>query len=667
MMPSLFRRNRKQTAPDGEENTPSPVEEVEPPSRPLLVDLGSRKARYAGDAGGRWYLSCLHEPVLLELTSSGEISRQLDCPPVDRVVSPSPGGRLVALDWQHAWGRDRGRASPGDRRHARGVDVESGRELWRMEGGLAGLVGEEHALGRDSVLPGAEYCLFELSTGKRLWSTRTYEPAVASDAGHVFILEQDGTITALELESGRQVWSCEPPRELRVAGNLCRVLAPAKEGVWYAAHPADERAALVLLSSATGAQIDVHAFDGWVEQIASFRDGLLVVHESGVAFLSGGQVRELRELVTNVAEVTCQAGATGLAAYARPSSTFAWSATAGEEVGRLQLLQLDNEWDQLRVTGDMATLCNASRYLRFPLGHGAEQPGPVEADLAAPRAADEQLEPAEVVFAGPSLVVVQHPDRGRFTLKIAETGLERGAAVQLGGFVAGPGEAATVLEYENPAGEVIRATTGPASDIQPTASGTVVIGQPRQPRQPRAPGVPAAIEQLAATLAAFELIPAISRARLARVSRRLFPAGEVAGCAAACLLQELNQDDGGLSRGFIAHDWRFGQETDDVVAELARCLPDEPVTFSQTGSEPDALRIRVSRGGEATETWVDLEDGGLDAVVDFLNGQLARAGARRRIFALETDGDWHAYIVRTPEEIAQMKERGLSGVRGADR
>ena len=102
---------------------------------------------------------------------------------------------------------------------------------------------------------------------------------------------------------------------------------------------------------------------------------------------------------------------------------------------------------------------------------------------------------------------------------------------------------------------------------------------------------------------------------------------------------------GGLRFGFLSHDWRFGQETDDVVAELARCLEGEPLTFEKAWVEQ-----------------VDLEEGGLDAVAAFINDKLAAASARRRIFSLETDGDWHAYIVRTPREMKAMVARGFRGL-----
>ena len=50
-----------------------------------------------------------------------------------------------------------------------------------------------------------------------------------------------------------------------------------------------------------------------------------------------------------------------------------------------------------------------------------------------------------------------------------------------------------------------------------------------------------------------------------------------------------------------------------------------------------------------------------DAIAHWMNFRLGEAGARRRIFSLQTGGDSSCYVVATPEDGATMKKRGVRG------
>jgi hypothetical protein len=58
-------------------------------------------------------------------------------------------------------------------------------------------------------------------------------------------------------------------------------------------------------------------------------------------------------------------------------------------------------------------------------------------------------EPAEVLFASASMIVVKHASRGNFTLKVVNTGLQKGETVELSGFVPPPRNTVRRLRYRH--------------------------------------------------------------------------------------------------------------------------------------------------------------------------------------------------------------------------
>src|SRR5262249_26199009 len=64
-------------------------------------------------------------------------------------------------------------------------------------------------------------------------------------------------------------------------------------------------------------------------------------------------------------------------------------------------------------------------------------------------------------------------------------------------------------------------------------------------------------------------------------------------------LYYLDRDERRLADGYIEHDWRFGQETDDVVAELAELVGGKPLLVqTDGGADTGVLLARAQDGRE---------------------------------------------------------------------
>lgn len=115
-----------------------------------------------------------------------------------------------------------------------------------------------------------------------------------------------------------------------------------------------------------------------------------------------------------------------------------------------------------------------------------------------------------------------------------------------------------------------------------------------------------------------------------------------------------------LSDGYLRHDWRFGQETDDVLAEIAALLPGAPVPRQLGWTERDTtelgyheriatLQLARTDGGECTLDVRSLED-----IIDFVNARLDDASWPKKLYSLDTQGDWHAYLALTHAAAQQL-------------
>jgi hypothetical protein len=617
-------------------------------SAPLVVDFTPRRFVYAGDVGAQWFASALHEPRVVALNNAGQVVERFECPFVDRVVSV--GDSLLGLAWAYAWGRRWGH-SLGEREDAAGYDVRSGRRLWHLGGGISGLIGNDLAIGRETPRADAPHHIFDLRTGDKRWSFSGWEPVVSSDAEVLYVLAREGSITAYEIPTGKQRWCFEPPEHRRVKGYLCRALAITERGIWYVSHPADEHAVLTCLSRTSGEPVDEREFRGWVNNLVAVGDALILHHEFGLAVVDGSRDGEVKVLTSSHPDASVRGDGIGAALLADATLVVVSSASASPN-----MFTLAGSWKTFHIDKGVVTLGDGSRLLRWPLSFNGARTT-VEAKVVTAEQQRAPLEAASVVFSGPALVLVEHPSRGRFTLKVANTGLAKGDAVAIGGFVPGPTSSTIATELSYTSGGQTKHVA-----IGATAGGSGNVVKVAERTKERRERVPPSVRRLIESLTTHHLMKVMSDAEISKLSLRMSSA-TVGTTATAEVLRLVHGDrQNALAFGFLSHDWRFGQETQDVIAEFAACLKGEPIRFEQIETKPNALRVRSSRLDSRDDDWIDLEDRGLDAVARFLNEKLEGAMARRRVFSLETDGDWHAFIVRTGDEVAAMREAGVPGI-----
>jgi hypothetical protein len=108
-----------------------------------------------------------------------------------------------------------------------------------------------------------------------------------------------------------------------------------------------------------------------------------------------------------------------------------------------------------------------------------------------------------------------------------------------------------------------------------------------------------------------------------------------------------------IEDGFLTHDWRFGQETDDVIAEICARLGGPPL-FEQLAVSEGAIEVRDRAG---TRHKIAVES--LDDVIDFFNAALAKLNDPRRLIAFEDDGDQVSYLVAKPVVSKRLRELGV--------
>jgi hypothetical protein len=113
----------------------------------------------------------------------------------------------------------------------------------------------------------------------------------------------------------------------------------------------------------------------------------------------------------------------------------------------------------------------------------------------------------------------------------------------------------------------------------------------------------------------------------------------------------------GARDGFYWRDDQYWNETDDVVAELARLVPGERPLFRQRSvserlSSAQGKKTRVpvyvlelERDDGTVET---LETRSLDDVVYRFNELLRARGRALRIVPLDTSGEWRMYVAMDP-------------------
>ncbi|HEX8824670.1 MAG TPA: hypothetical protein VF794_32415 [Archangium sp.] len=116
-------------------------------------------------------------------------------------------------------------------------------------------------------------------------------------------------------------------------------------------------------------------------------------------------------------------------------------------------------------------------------------------------------------------------------------------------------------------------------------------------------------------------------------------------------LQERGRED-----GLLFLDWRFGQETSDVVAELLS-ITDAPGLASLRRMEGARAVVAEASGAERTITVSE----GLEPLVAWLNTLLVAAGNPRRILSLDIGSDAYVFLFREEGFERTLKQSPLSG------
>ena len=307
------------------------------------------------------------------------------------------------------------------------------------------------------------------------------------------------------------------------------------------------------------------------------------------------------------------------------------------------------DWTDAHRQASAYVLAAPSRFLLVPSHYRPE--GELVARTVVPDLGELPLEPATVFHVSPERVLVEHAARGRLWIDCPASGLTKGDAVEIGGYrFVDRVTVATVLVREGR--ELLRGEL--AGAVQPTANELSVIGDPVGEPAPEAERqVSKAFLKMARVLAKLGFMDGGWLRRISELADE--DAEEPGPWTASEILATVYEEESGAAHGVVHHDHRFGNETDDVVAELTAILGDEPATFAQVGRRELALQIEV--GGRAH--WVPFDRGGIDAVARFINHHLEQAGARRRIFALTTRSDRSCHVVCAPADAQTMKRAGV--------
>ncbi len=107
-----------------------------------------------------------------------------------------------------------------------------------------------------------------------------------------------------------------------------------------------------------------------------------------------------------------------------------------------------------------------------------------------------------------------------------------------------------------------------------------------------------------------------------------------------------------IQDGYLAHDWRFGRETDDVVAEFVRVLGCPPA--KQIKNDSDGLVVVDAADPSATIT-VRKE---LSELAQFFQTRFDALGISRRLIELATESDLRVFVARDAAVIQPFRTAG---------
>jgi hypothetical protein len=131
------------------------------------------------------------------------------------------------------------------------------------------------------------------------------------------------------------------------------------------------------------------------------------------------------------------------------------------------------------------------------------------------------------------------------------------------------------------------------------------------------------------------------------------------GCDAVGVLLSVHTPRGAIPRGFVHYDVKWGNDTDDLVGDLA-AIAGHAERFSGVASDREVCRFEFRRpDGTVAEEVVEHDDGDLEPIAARMNVRLAELGTDRRIWTWDTGMDRFAFLGRSPEEVAALRDQGL--------
>jgi len=125
------------------------------------------------------------------------------------------------------------------------------------------------------------------------------------------------------------------------------------------------------------------------------------------------------------------------------------------------------------------------------------------------------------------------------------------------------------------------------------------------------------------------------------------------------VLCSVHESTAARDKGFVHFDWKWWNDTDDVVADLA-VITGHAQSFALLGARREQLEFEVRRAdGTTMRETVHVEGGDLDELAVRMNYWLGQLGAERRIWIWDAGGDELAFLGRSPSEVDAMADAGL--------
>jgi len=148
-----------------------------------------------------------------------------------------------------------------------------------------------------------------------------------------------------------------------------------------------------------------------------------------------------------------------------------------------------------------------------------------------------------------------------------------------------------------------------------------------------AAAAPLTLDQQIATLQREHLVAALSEHVMAQLVDEVFD-GQLGDATLIDVIDAFYVQDGARARhdGYLRRVQPFRYDAADILAEIAALLPNARIP----------RQLAKTRAAPSSEQTLGVDS--LPVVVDLVNDSLRAAGDARRLYPLDTRGDWRAYL-----------------------